>query len=690
MKKIYYKIAILFTAFFVSCTDTEMVTTNELTTPVTSIPADACRGELLIKFKPEVADLLDQAQTRSERGVMTRSSIPTVDEVLDVAGAYHFERIFPVDVRHEERTRKRGLHLWYLVRFDKDADLQKIAQDLSNVGEIAAIEYNRTIKRAYNTQKRPFMLDEQTKRAIAMCTSQSAERPFNDPGLALQWSYINNGTIKEAKEGTVTVDADVNCKEAWKKCTGDPSIIVAVLDEGVMYTHKDLAQNMWKNPGENDVTSPVDNDGNGYAGDVHGYNFVSGNGYISWSEATDTGHGTHVAGTIAAVNNNGIGVSGIAGGDGTDNSGVKIMSCQLFSGDKGVTLFAEAQAIKYAADNGAVILQCSWGYNSGRSNAMNYTPGPTTDEEWASTTPLEKEALDYFVNNAGSPNGVIEGGIVVFAAGNEFAPMSSYPGAYKDYISVAATAADETPACYSNYSTGVDISAPGGDSWYHCTEYGSILSTLPGRGTATPDENGSTSTDFGDNYGYYEGTSMACPHVSGVAALGLSYAVKLGKHFRAEDFRKLLLKSTQPITYSDESKLYYENWSVNGTNHPTRLQLSDYVGQVGGMIDAALLLNNIEGSGVDMKVPNIYLGTGKTTTINLATYFKPGNADFTCQVADETVATVTEIAPGKYTVKGLKSGLTKAVATAKLNGGSATTQEFYITVRTNAGGNGWL
>lgn len=152
-----------------------------------------------------------------------------------------------------------------------------------------------------------------------------------------------------------------------------------------------------ENPGENDVTSPVDNDGNGYAGDVHGYNFVSGNGYISWSEATDTGHGTHVAGTIAAVNNNGIGVSGIAGGDGTDNSGVKIMSCQLFSGDKGVTLFAEAQAIKYAADNGAVILQCSWGYNSGRSNAMNYTPGPTTDEEWASTTPLEKEALDYLL-----------------------------------------------------------------------------------------------------------------------------------------------------------------------------------------------------------------------------------------------------------------------------------------------------
>lgn len=688
MKKIYYNIAILLTAFFVSCTDTEMVTTSVPTTPVTNIPSDACKGELLIKFKPEVSDLLDQAQTRSGQSVMTRSNIPTVDEVLEIAGAYHFERVFPVDTRHEGRTRKNGLHLWYIVRFDKDADLQKVAQDLSKIGEISAIEYNRTVKRAYDSNKRPVMLDEQTKRAITMHTSRAAAQ-FNDPGLPLQWSYMNNGTVKDAKEGTVTPGADVNCEEAWKKCTGDPSVIVAVLDEGVMYTHKDLKANMWKNPGEDDVTSPVDNDGNGYAGDVHGYNFVNGNGYISWSDASDTGHGTHVAGTIAAVNNNGIGVSGIAGGDGTENSGVKIMSCQLFSGDNGVTLFAEAQAIKYAADNGAVILQCSWGYNSGRSNAMNYTPGPTSDKEWIASTPLEKEALDYFVNNAGSPNGVIEGGIVIFAAGNEFAPMSSYPGAYKDYISVAATAADETPACYSNYSTGVDISAPGGDSWYHCTEYGSILSTMPGRGTDTPDENGSTTDDMGDNYGYYEGTSMACPHVSGVAALGLSYAVKIGKHFRAEDFRELLLKSTRPINYSDESKLYYENWSVNGTNHPTRLTLSDYKGQVGGMIDAALLLNNIDGSGVDMKVPNIYLGVDKTTSIGLTSYFKPGCTDFTCKVVDETVATVTETAVGKYTVKGLKVGATKAVATAILNG-SSITQEFHITVRKSAGGNGWL
>lgn len=85
----------------------------------------------------------------------------------------------------------------------------------------------------------------------------------------------------------------------------------------------------------------------------------------------DTGHGTHVAGSIAAVNGNGKGVCGIAGGDGTANSGVKIMSCQVFAGQGGVTLSAEAQAIKYAADNGAVILQCSWGYNSADANAID-------------------------------------------------------------------------------------------------------------------------------------------------------------------------------------------------------------------------------------------------------------------------------------------------------------------------------
>ena len=169
-------------------------------------------------------------------------------------------------------------------------------------------------------------------------------------------------------------------------------------------------------------------------------------------------------------------------------------------------MYQEAKAVKYAADNGAVILQCSWGYNSGLSNPISgYTPGFTSDKDWVDAAPLEKEAFDYFLHNAGSPNDVIDGGIIVFAAGNEYAAMAGYPGAYPDYISVAALAADGTPSCYSNYAMGVSIAAPGGDSDYHQSSKGKIYSTLPP----------SANEDGGENshYGYMEGTSQACPHI---------------------------------------------------------------------------------------------------------------------------------------------------------------------------------
>ncbi len=151
-----------------------------------------------------------------------------------------------------------------------------------------------------------------------------------------------------------------------------------------MYTHPDLAGNIWVNDKE-ELYAGTDADGNGYKDDRYGYNFVHNTAAISWTDVSDIGHGTHVSGTIAAMNN-GYGVCGIAGGDGTKDSGVKIMICQVFAGENSVSLNGEAQAIKYAADNGAVILQCSWGYNSSEANEVEgYSPGTATEKEWADT-----------------------------------------------------------------------------------------------------------------------------------------------------------------------------------------------------------------------------------------------------------------------------------------------------------------
>ena len=192
----------------------------------------------------------------------------------------------------------------------------------------------------------------------------------------------------------------VNVEKAWKRCKGDASIIVAVVDQGVMYDHPDLYENMWVNEAE-ELGSNTDADNNGYCGDRHGFNFLKYDAMPTYG----TGHGTHVAGTIAAVNNNNEGVAGIAGGSG-NGDGVKIMFCQISDEKSYVTTEREAEAIKYAADNGAVILQCSWGLASSIKD----------DETWLKTYSLEKEVLDYFIHNAGSANGVIDGGIVIFAA----------------------------------------------------------------------------------------------------------------------------------------------------------------------------------------------------------------------------------------------------------------------------------
>jgi len=623
------------------------------------------RGELLVKFSAQISDDLHSSALNA------------------ILGEYRLERLFPVDQNNEAKTRAAGLNRWYRVLFDESVDLNQATSLLKQLPEIDKVQANRQLN--INTNRRhPIVLPNQTSRSMSdytSCKEGQGDGLFNDPHLFRQWGYINPGNQSFARpEAPSIAGCDLNCAEAWQLSTGDPSVIVAVLDEGVMYNHPDLSANMWINEGE-ELKAGRDADGNGYIDDKYGYNFVTDCGIINPYSRDNTGHGTHVAGTIAAVNNNGIGCCGIAGGNGSGN-GVRIMSLQIIDGNNSVTLHNEARAMKYAADNGAVILQCSWGYNSALADRlMGYVPGPATEEEWADTYPLEKEALDYFLTTAGEGCGFIDGGIVVFAAGNESAARPAFPGAYSPCICVGSIAADYTPSTFTDYGEEVDFSAPGGDSDYYGIpgadddtydleagdERGMILSTLV--------------VDEQPVYGYFEGTSMACPAVSGVVALGLSYAKQMRRHYTNTEFVELMRSTARDLDgYYEGTKIYHYYHTMPGTT-TRQMNLANWRGKMGVLPDAGALLRAVATGGNDMRMPNISVIKGGRTEINLSDYFDA--TSFSVSVADTNIANVT-LSGTHLTVTGINLGITSVTLTA-----GSQTVTISISVK-SANGYGWL
>lgn len=295
---------------------------------------------------------------------------------------------------------------------------------------------------------------------------------FNDPLLGKQWHY----------ENTSTQWADVNVVPVWKDyTTGDSKVIVSVVDGGIDLSHEDLKAN----------TMTVAEGSK---------NFMSqGSGKIVAHD-----HGTHVGGTIGAVSNNGKGVAGIAGGNASKGiSGVRLMSCQVFQDNAGYGSFEDAMV--WGADHGAVISNNSWGHDHKDKNGNYQKDEAKLDHDFylkpneGSYRAAFKDAVDYFNSHAGMKSGVqtgpMAGGIMFFAAGNDGQPYGP-PGCYPGCMSVGAITSYGTRTTFSNYGDWVDICAPGLD----------IVSTLPG-----------------NEYGYMSGTSMACPHVTGVAALVISY-----------------------------------------------------------------------------------------------------------------------------------------------------------------------
>jgi len=453
------------------------------------------KGVVRVKLQPEVARSLGRKSVKVRSGQQV-TRYTQLDQALQTAKAVSISPMFPCAPDRAAEHAKFGLDRWYEISFDESVDPIEVRQLMRGVAGIEKADVKKPMK-LIDGDASYHMFEPGRLAAKAAATGKDA--PFNDPRLSQQWHYHNTGSFVGSVAG-----ADINLFEAWKVTTGSPDVVVAIIDGGVDPTHEDLAQNLWINTGEIPGNG-IDDDGNGYVDDVNGYNFCALSGEIYGHN-----HGTHVAGTVAAVNNNGRGVCGVAGGDGSADSGVRLMSCQVYESRVGVPGTGDfAKALAYAADNGAHIAQCSWGWDE-----PDYKEDAVLD------------AVRYFTNTIRTKGAQkMVGGLCIFAAGNSGITGNVYPGCMDEVLSVGAMTASLQPASYSNYGPWVDVMAPGGLMDYNQAE--GVLSTLPG-----------------NSYGYMEGTSMACPHVAGIAALVLS-------KYGSADFPAATLKTQLETSVGD-------------------------------------------------------------------------------------------------------------------------------------------
>ena len=591
-------------------------------------PEAAIQGEIIVKMKAGAAD-----ETITRAGGVT-SGNTQIDRVLMTVGSVSFERLFPSCGRFEARTRKEGLDRWFIAKYDETVPAKEVAEMLSGCDGLEVIEYS--IPTAVSAYSKATAAENEEPVATRACSSaRNTPFPFNESvrSQRMQWHYNNTGNVY-ANSTVVGADADVYA--AWQLCTGNPDVIVAVVDQGVKYDHEDLAANMWVNKGEI-PDNGIDDDGNGYIDDVYGFNFTDNKGKLTFS--AENMHGTHVAGTIAAVNNNGVGVNGIAGGSG-NGDGVRIMSCETLgaseSGNSGGGLGAQVRAIKYAADNGAVICQNSWGYTAGALSKNDWTRGNYS---------ALADAIHYFIKYAGldengEQEGPMAGGIVIFAAGNDASNELCYPASDEAVVSVSATSWLGTPSYFTNYGKWVSLSAPGGDLSLNST-YGGVYST-------------SVAGDGGSAYEGINGTSMACPHVSGACALAVSwyYGAEKKKGLTNEMLKEALLSSVTPVDpFCD----------------------APYFGNMGaGSLDTYQLLLAVKKVAM---IPDVTVSRGGEVTVNLSEYFYKTDV-LTYSVAAQGIVEVS-LKDSVLTIKGVSKGKT----VIRITDGNQSVRTINVTVK---------
>jgi len=414
-----------------------------------------------------------------------------------------------------------GINNWYRIQLPKQA-----AQGMS----LQSLAQNQMFKQVQHNTKLGLLHDYRIKDAklraqvLAQIQASGEEKPAaskDNPNIPTQGSGgQGNDTLLSRQWGMMQIGA----QEGWRQTKGNREVVVAVIDTGVDYTHEDLVDNMWRNPGEagtdaqgrNKATNGVDDDGNGYVDDVVGWDFAANDNkpydlYMTFEELItkggNPGHGTHCAGNVAGRGENGKGISGVA-------PNVSIMAVRFLTEQGQGTTAGAIKSIRYAVDNGAKVLSNSWGSEGEDSN----------DPE----NKALRDAVQYAQDH---------GALFIAAAGNghqgrgydndtDRAP--GYPASYDHDIIVSVAAIDVRGALgsFSNWGRrSVDIGAPGVK----------IFSTVPGN--RYQDKIGSF---FGQDINW-DGTSMATPHVSGAAALYWS------KHPQADwrEVKEALLSSAK-------------------------------------------------------------------------------------------------------------------------------------------------
>ena len=382
----------------------------------------------------------------------------------------------------------------------------------------------------------------------------------DDPLYPLQWP-LNNIGQDYPESGYYnpppgTPDCDIDAPEAWDIHTGSSKVIVAVVDSGVDYRHRELQGNIWVNQTELNGAADVDDDDNGYIDDIFGYDFINNDG----DPIDDLGHGTHCSGIIAAEGNNGFDIAGVCWD-------AKIMSLKFLDAEGEGNTSDAAVAFYYAVENDADVISSSWG-----------------GDDYSET--LEK-AIDYAHS---------QGVIMVAAAGNDNSDSAHYPAYYEHMIAVAATNSNDAKASFSNYGDWVDIAAPGVD----------ILS-LRAAGT-------SRGTPYDSNTTVASGTSMACPHVAGACALLLSFNATL----TSDEVNDVLMETGDPISPGicvSDGRLNLFNAMLAAVPSRGNISLEHDVYSCSSVVSILLLDCDIKGQG--NQAVTLTAGGGDTETVLL-------------------------------------------------------------------------